>query len=59
MNNSHFLPQDHVWRRSRLFDGKLENMPKPRELSRIDLLQQLESVKDFNFGKHPSNKKRK
>lgn len=30
-----------------------------QNLSGIDLLQQLESVKDFKFGKHPSNKKRK
>ena len=42
-----------------MFEGKLENRPKPRKLSGADLLEQFETVKDINFGKHPNNKKRK
>jgi hypothetical protein len=59
MYHRRFLPEHHIWRRSRLFDGQPEYRPKPRELSGIDLLQQLEAINDINFGKHPNNKKRK
>ena len=42
-----------------MFDGKVENRSNPRELSKTELLQQLDCMKDSNFGKHSSKRKRK
>jgi len=41
-----FLPINHKWRRSLVFDGKRENRGAPRKLSVEEILQCLEKVKD-------------
>ncbi|KAK9045784.1 hypothetical protein V6N11_051692 [Hibiscus sabdariffa] len=42
-----------------MFDGKVENRSKPKDLSGIELLQQLNGLEENNFGKHPNKMKRK
>jgi len=59
LGHRRFLPADHPWRKSRLFNGKHEKRGKPREFSTSEILEKLEEVKDVKPGKHPSNKKRK
>ncbi|WVZ93355.1 hypothetical protein U9M48_039342, partial [Paspalum notatum var. saurae] len=54
-----YLPMNHHWRRSKLFNGKYEKRGKPREFSTAELLEKLEEVKDIRPGKHPLNRKRK
>ncbi|KAK8584313.1 hypothetical protein V6N12_068558 [Hibiscus sabdariffa] len=42
-----------------MFDGKVENRSKPKDLSGVDLLQQLNCLNENDFGKHPNKMKRK
>ncbi|GMJ08090.1 hypothetical protein HRI_004478200 [Hibiscus trionum] len=59
MFHRRFLPHGHVWRKSRMFDGKVENRSHPKYLSGKELLHQLNSIKENDFGKHPNKMKRK
>lgn len=54
-----YLPKDHPWRKSKLFNGKADDRARPLELSREQILDQLDSGTFKPFGKHPSNQKRK
>ena len=54
-----FLHSGHAWRRSRLHNNKLETRAAPRELSGVDILNQLRSVEMVKLGKNPSNQDRK
>ncbi|XP_028053047.1 uncharacterized protein LOC114257487 [Camellia sinensis] len=54
-----YFPDDHPWRRSRLYNGKTEFVSRPLELSGEQILEQLDSGTFKPFGKHPTNKKRK
>lgn len=52
---------NHAWRNSRQYDGKSEKRAAPRNFSRVEILQQVDRVKEMRPGKHPNNvdKKRK
>ena len=52
-----WLPKDHPWRRSRLFDGKVDHRSAPMDLTGEQILQQLCKGTYKPFGKHPSNKR--
>ena len=54
-----FLPRAHPWRRSKVFDGNVENREKPEKFTMDEPMEQLERVKDVRPGKHPKSKKRK
>jgi hypothetical protein len=58
MGARRFLPEDHSWRRSKLFDGKVENRPRPRVLTGEQIFEQMSAGTYEPFGKHPSNLKR-
>ncbi|XP_028060554.1 uncharacterized protein LOC114264150 [Camellia sinensis] len=55
----HYLPDDHPWWRSRLYNDKTEFLSRPLELSGEQILEQLDSGTFKPFGKHPTNKKEK
>lgn len=60
MCHRRFLPPDHCWRRKyKEFDGKREKRLAPKWLSGDNILMQLESVKNAEFGKGPNKNKRK
>ncbi|WVZ64567.1 hypothetical protein U9M48_014065 [Paspalum notatum var. saurae] len=59
LDHRRYLPENHPWRKSKLFNGKYEKRGKPREFSTSEILEKLEEVKDVRPGKHPLNKKRK
>jgi hypothetical protein len=60
MAHRRFLPQGHIWRTKKsLFDGTEKHRMAPIELSRDQLLQQLENVPNFPFGKDETKKKKK
>ncbi|XP_039146815.1 uncharacterized protein LOC120284059 [Dioscorea cayenensis subsp. rotundata] len=59
MGHRRHLPHDHIWRRSKKFDGKPNNEGCPIALSGDDILHQLEELQDTILGKYPGNKKRK
>lgn len=59
MGHRRYLPPGHKWRRSKNFDGNVEQRPPPVYFSGHELLQQLTHLKDVKRGKHPSNRKRK
>lgn len=54
-----YLPENHGWRKSKLFNGKFELRERPMELSGEQVLEQVDSTNYKPFGKHPLNKKRK
>ncbi|KAH7846709.1 hypothetical protein Vadar_017271 [Vaccinium darrowii] len=54
-----YLPEHHVWRRSKLYNGKYEDRTRPLELSGREILEQINLGTYKPFGKHASNKKRK
>ena len=54
-----FLASDHAWRRSNVFDGKVETREKPEKFTMDELMEQLERVKDVRPGKHLKTKNRK
>lgn len=60
MCHRRFLPPDHCWQRKyKEFDGKREQRLAPKWLSGDNILMQLESVKNAEFGKGSNKKKRK
>ncbi|XP_065860347.1 uncharacterized protein [Euphorbia lathyris] len=60
LNHRKYLDQNDTLRRSRKFNGKPEHLPKPKELSGDDILEQLRHIpEDFKFGKPPNTRKRK
>lgn len=49
----------HTWRRSKDFNGKVENRVKSLELPPVEKVQaQLERLPDIRFGKDSNNRKR-
>ena len=58
MGHRRYLPLDHGWRRSKLFDGQLETRSKLQELSGEDVLQKLDRLQDLKYGKHPNLRKK-
>ncbi|KAF7131579.1 hypothetical protein RHSIM_Rhsim09G0057000 [Rhododendron simsii] len=54
-----WLPKDHPWRRSRLFDGKVDHRERPIDLTGEQILQQMSKGTYKPFGKHPSNKRKR
>ncbi|KAH7858626.1 hypothetical protein Vadar_025992 [Vaccinium darrowii] len=54
-----YLPEHHVWRRSKLYNGKYEDRTRPLELSSREIMEQINLGTYKPFGKHASNKKRK
>ncbi|CAL5333315.1 unnamed protein product [Camellia sinensis] len=52
------LPENHIWRRSKLFNGQNEHRSKHVELSGDQILQQIDSGTYRPYGKHPNNRKR-
>ncbi|XP_020242858.1 uncharacterized protein LOC109821073 [Asparagus officinalis] len=49
------LPEDLEWRRSKYFNGLVEDRPPPRLFSGDDILRQLDRVYKARPGKHPDN----
>ncbi|XP_028101002.1 uncharacterized protein LOC114300310 [Camellia sinensis] len=58
MGARRYLPENHNWRRSKLFNGEIENRSKPVELSREQILDQINLGTYRPYGKHPTNQKR-
>ncbi|KAF7149717.1 hypothetical protein RHSIM_Rhsim02G0149700 [Rhododendron simsii] len=54
-----WLPKDHPWRRSHLFDGKVDHQKRPMDLTGEQILQQMNKGTYKPFGKHPSNKRKR
>ncbi|KAH7841811.1 hypothetical protein Vadar_034558 [Vaccinium darrowii] len=59
MGHRRYLDPNHVWRRSKKFDGKQEHRSEPKILSGEDILEQLTHVANIIFGKPPNKRKRK
>lgn len=59
MGARRYLPEDHPWRKSKLFNGQSELRSKPIERSGECVLEQIDSGKYKPFGKHPTQKKGK
>ncbi|TYK18968.1 uncharacterized protein E5676_scaffold418G00580 [Cucumis melo var. makuwa] len=61
MGHRRYLPQNHVWRRSRLHDGKVERKAPPVVMNGHEILEQLDQLEFPVMSKHPSiqDKKRK
>ncbi|KAL0553521.1 hypothetical protein IC582_007419 [Cucumis melo] len=61
MGHRRYLPQNHVWRRSRLHDGKVERKAPPVVMNGHEILKQLDQLEFPVMSKHPSiqDKKRK
>ncbi|XP_026448702.1 uncharacterized protein LOC113348969 [Papaver somniferum] len=57
LHHRRFLPPQHPWRRNKLHDGHDELHSPPKELTGIQLLQQIEKLGDKScFGKHPDKR---
>ncbi|XP_058207294.1 uncharacterized protein LOC131320577 [Rhododendron vialii] len=54
-----FLPEHHIWRRSKLFNGKFEDRTRPLELSGEEVLQQINLGTYPPFGKHPNRSRKR
>lgn len=59
LGSRRFLPENHIWRRSKLFNGKFEDRTRPPELSDEEILEQINSRAYQPFGKHPSKSKKR
>ncbi|KAA0025429.1 uncharacterized protein E6C27_scaffold417G00130 [Cucumis melo var. makuwa] len=61
MGHRRYLSQNHVWRRSRLHDGKVERKAPPVVMNGHEILEQLDQLEFPVMSKHPSiqDKKRK
>lgn len=62
LGHRRYLPIHHRWRKSKDFNGKNEEALKPKLMSGSQifiLLQNLDHLQGFKYGKHPGNKKRK
>ena len=53
-----FLPTNHPYRRSKLFNGKTENRGKPRKFTNKEVVDKLEKLV-FKPGKYPGNKRKR
>lgn len=58
MGARRFLPANHSWRKSKLFNGQVENRSRPLELTGEEILRQIELGVYKPHGKHPTNRKR-
>ncbi|XP_028104390.1 uncharacterized protein LOC114303461 [Camellia sinensis] len=58
MGARHYLPKNHRWRRSKLFNGQSEVRCRLLELSGEQLLEKIQTRTYKPFGKHPNNRKR-
>ncbi|XP_010233141.1 uncharacterized protein LOC100826217 [Brachypodium distachyon] len=54
-----FLPTNHHFRTSKLFNGKAERRGPPRKFTIEEVMEKLGKVEDYKPGKHPDFKKRK
>ncbi|KAF7152217.1 hypothetical protein RHSIM_Rhsim01G0128800 [Rhododendron simsii] len=54
-----FLPENHIWRKCKLFNGKIETRSRPSELSGEEILKQIDLGTYKVMGKHPNSRKRK
>ena len=52
-----FLPTNHPYRRSKLFNGKAESRGKPRKFTNKEVVDNLEKLV-FKPGKYPGNKRK-
>lgn len=59
MGHRRYLDPSHSWRWSKKFDDKKETRLKPQELSGDDVLEQLNLLSTYLYGKHSSNNKKK
>ncbi|KAG8391551.1 hypothetical protein BUALT_Bualt01G0199400 [Buddleja alternifolia] len=61
MGHRRYLDDDHPFKKSKLFDGKIETRTKPREWTGVELLSHLNNLEHRfdKLGKHPSKRKRK
>ena len=59
MGHRRYLPQNHVWRRSRLHDGKVERRFPLVVMNGHEILEQLDQLKFLVMSKHPSVKDKK
>jgi hypothetical protein len=46
-----YLPKTHAWRRSLAFDGKRENKEAPQRFTLVEVVEELDKVKDVKAGK--------
>ncbi|XP_028120164.1 uncharacterized protein LOC114317608 [Camellia sinensis] len=53
-----YLPENHNWQRSKLFNGEIENRSKPVELSGEQILDKINLGTYRPYRKHPNNRKR-
>jgi hypothetical protein len=51
-----FLLRGHAWRRSLDFDEHSENQSQPKKFTLVEVLEELEKVKDVSQGKHGASK---
>ncbi|XP_058185683.1 uncharacterized protein LOC131302909 [Rhododendron vialii] len=54
-----WLPENHIWRRNKLFNSKFKDRTRPLELSGQEILEQINSGTYEPFGKHPSESKKR
>jgi hypothetical protein len=54
-----FLAKDHIYRRSKVFNGKIETRDAPRKFTPEEVKEKVERVKDYTPGKNPSNKRKR
>ncbi|XP_022894137.1 uncharacterized protein LOC111408629 [Olea europaea var. sylvestris] len=57
--NRRNLPIRHAWRNNTQVDGKSERTPAPRNFIEVEMLQQLDRVREEKPRKHPDNVDRK
>ncbi|TYK16523.1 hypothetical protein E5676_scaffold21G003360 [Cucumis melo var. makuwa] len=55
MGHRRYLPENHVWHRSRLHDGKVERRAPPMVMNGHEILKQLDQLEFPVMSKHPSN----
>ena len=59
MGHRRYLPIRHAWRSNTQYDGKSERRSAPRNFTGVEILQQLDKVREERPGKHPDNVDRK
>ena len=58
INHQAYLPMEHRWSHSWLYNGLLEKRKRFLELHMGKIQEQLDRIQNIMLGKHPSNKKR-
>ncbi|XP_028051487.1 uncharacterized protein LOC114256109 [Camellia sinensis] len=53
-----YLPDNHLWRKDKKFDGLTELRKKSLDLPVEKVMAQLDQLREVKFGKDPTNKKR-